>query len=105
MVAGAWGWVRWRQSIAAAAGPIHSIALLPLANLSGDPSQEYFADGMTDELTTYLAKINALRVGSRTSAMRYRGAHEPLPQIAQRRMWDALIKASISRSGNRALIT
>ena len=105
LVAGAWGWVRWRQSIAAAAGPIHSIAVLPLANLSGDPSQEYFADGMTDELTTDLAKISALRVVSRTSAMRYRDAHEPVQQIAQELKVDALIEGSISRSGNRVRIT
>jgi TolB-like protein/DNA-binding winged helix-turn-helix (wHTH) protein len=100
-----WAWVRWHQGVASASAPIHSIAVLPLANLSGDPAQEYFADGMTDELTTDLAKISALRVISRTSAMRYRDAHGPIQQIAQELKVDALIEGSIARSGNRVRIT
>src|SRR5229473_2407697 len=59
--------------------PIRSIAVLPLVNLSGDPSQDYFADGMTDELITMLAKNRSLRVVSRTSAMQYKGVRRPLP--------------------------
>jgi len=101
----AWLGIRWRQGVASASGPIHSIAVLPLANLSGDPGQEYFADGMTDELTTDLAKIGALRVISRTSAMRYRNAHEPVQQIAQELKVDAVIEGSIARSGNQVRIT
>ena len=62
--------------------PITSIAVLPLDNLSGDPSQNYLADGMTDELTTMLAKDSSLRVISRTSVMQYKSAHRPLPEIA-----------------------
>jgi hypothetical protein len=62
---------------------IQSIAVLPLANLSGDPTQDYFADGMTDELITALAKHHSLRVVSRTSAMQYRGARRPLREIAR----------------------
>ena len=62
---------------------ISSLAVLPLDNLSGDPAQEYLADGMTDELTTMLAKNSTLRIVSRTSVMQYKGVHRPLRQIAQ----------------------
>jgi TolB-like protein len=79
--------------------------VLPLDNLSGDPAQDYFADGMTDELTTDLAKISALRVISRTSAMRYRSAREPIQQIAHELKVDAVIEGSVLRSGNRVRIT
>jgi TolB-like protein/DNA-binding winged helix-turn-helix (wHTH) protein len=103
--AAVWGWLRWRQRAEAASAPIRSIVVLPLANLSGDPAQEYFADGMTDELTTDLAKIGALRVISRTSATHYRGTQEPLPQIAQELKVDAVIEGSVARSGNRVRIT
>jgi DNA-binding winged helix-turn-helix (wHTH) protein len=65
------------------APPLRSIAVLPLDNLSGDASQDYFVDGMTDELITDLAKINSLRVISRTSVMRYKGARKSLPEIAR----------------------
>jgi len=66
-----------------AAPRLHSIAVLPLENLSGDPSQEYFADGMTEELITDLAKVGSLRVISRTSVMRYKGTKKGLPEIAR----------------------
>ena len=62
---------------------IHSLAVLPLENLSQDPEQEYFADGITDELITQLAKIGALRVVSRTSVQQYKRARQPLPEIAR----------------------
>jgi TolB-like protein/DNA-binding winged helix-turn-helix (wHTH) protein len=104
-VAAVWGWLRWRQRAEGASAPIRSIVVLPLANLSGDPAQEYFADGMTDELTTDLAKIGALRVISRTSATHYRDTQEPLPQIAQELKVDAVIEGSVARSGNRVRIT
>jgi DNA-binding winged helix-turn-helix (wHTH) protein len=63
--------------------PIHSLAVLPLENLSGDANQEYFVDGMTDALITELAKIGGLKVISRTSAMQYKGVRKPLPEIAR----------------------
>ena len=84
---------------------IESIAVLPLANLSGDPAQEYFADGMTEELITNLGKISALRVISRTSVMRYKKTEKPLPQIAKELNVDAVIEGSVLRAGNRVRIT
>jgi TolB-like protein/Tfp pilus assembly protein PilF len=79
--------------------------VLPLANLSGDPSQDYFADGMTDELITELAKIRSLRVISRTSVMRYQGTKTPLPQIAKELRVDAVVEGSVVRSGDKLRIT
>jgi TolB-like protein/DNA-binding winged helix-turn-helix (wHTH) protein/Flp pilus assembly protein TadD len=84
---------------------IRSLAVLPLENLSGDASQNYFADGMTDELITDLAQISALRVISRTSVMAYKGARKPLPQIARELNVDAVIEGSVLRSGDRVRIT
>jgi len=81
--------------------PIHSIAVLPLTNLSGDPSQDYFADGMTDELITALARNHSLRVVSRTSAMQYKGANTPLRDIAQSLGVDGILEGSVKRSGDR----
>jgi TolB-like protein/DNA-binding winged helix-turn-helix (wHTH) protein/Tfp pilus assembly protein PilF len=87
------------------AGPIHSLAVLPLENLSGDPNQEYFADGMTDELITELARVPDLRVVSRTSVMRDKGSKEPLRQIASELGVDAIVEGSAIRSGDRVRIT
>jgi TolB-like protein len=84
---------------------IRSIAVLPLENLSGDPSQEYFSDGMTDELITELGQISELRVISRTSIMTYKGARRPLPQIAHELNVDAVVEGTVLRSGNRIRIT
>ena len=84
---------------------IASIAVLPLANLSGDPEQEHFADGMTEELITTLGQISALRVISRTSVMRYKGAKKPLPEIARELNADAVIEGTLLRSGDRVRIT
>jgi TolB-like protein/DNA-binding winged helix-turn-helix (wHTH) protein len=84
---------------------ITSLAVLPLDNLSGDPAQNYFADGMTDELTTMLAKNSTLRVVSRTSAMQYKGAHRPLPEIARELGVDGILEGSISRSGDKVHMT
>src|ERR1700678_3466651 len=84
---------------------MRSIAVLPLDNLSGDASQNYFADGMTDELITDLAQISALRVISRTSAMVYKGARKPLPQIARELNVDAVVEGSVLRSGDQVRIT
>ncbi len=84
---------------------IQSIAVLPLANLSGDPQQEYFADGMTEELITNLAKISALKVISRTSMMQYKSTKKSLPQIAEELNVDALIEGSVLREGGQVRIT
>jgi len=88
-----------------AAAPIRSLAVLPLENLSGDASQNYFADGMTDGLITDLAMISALRVISRTSVMMYKGAHKPLPEIARELDVDAVVEGSVVRSGDQIRIT
>jgi eukaryotic-like serine/threonine-protein kinase len=84
---------------------IDSIAVLPLENLSHDPGQEYFADGMTDELITDLAQIEALRVISRTSVMHYKGTNKTLPEIARELRVDAVVEGSVERSGERVRIT
>ena len=80
------------------------IAVLPLENLSRDPEQEYFADGMTDELTTDLSQISALRVMSRTSAMHYKGTNKTLPEIARELNVEGVVEGSVMRSGNRVRI-
>jgi len=85
--------------------PITSIAVLPLDNLSGDPSQNYLADGMTDELTTMLAKDSSLRVISRTSVMQYKGAHRPLPEIARQLGVDGILEGSLARTGDNLHMT
>jgi TolB-like protein/Flp pilus assembly protein TadD len=79
--------------------------VLPLENLSNDASQDYFSDGMTDELITELGQISELRVISRTSAMTYKGARKPLPQIARELNVDAVVEGTVSRSGSRVRIT
>jgi TolB-like protein/DNA-binding winged helix-turn-helix (wHTH) protein/Tfp pilus assembly protein PilF len=84
---------------------IRSLAVLPLENLSGDASQNYFADGMTDELITDLAQISALRIISRTSVMAYKGARKPLPQIARELNVDAVVEGTVLRSGDQVRIT
>lgn len=84
--------------------PLRSLAVLPFQNLSGDSSQEYFADGMTDELTTNLGQISALRVISSGSAMPYKGVHKPLPQIARELNVEALVEGSVLRFGDRVRI-
>ncbi len=84
---------------------IHSLAVIPLANLSGDPSQEYFAEGMTDELITALAKNRNLRVVSRTSAMQYKGVKRPLPDIARELNVDGILEGSIERTPNSVHMT
>ncbi len=83
---------------------IQSIAVLPLENLSKDPEQEYFADGMTDALIANLAQISALRVISRTSMMRYKGTKKSLPEIARELNVDAVVEGTVQRSGDRVRI-
>jgi TolB-like protein/DNA-binding winged helix-turn-helix (wHTH) protein/tetratricopeptide (TPR) repeat protein len=85
--------------------PIRSLAVLPLSNLSGDPQQDYFADGMTDALITDLAKIRAVKVISRTSVMQFKNVKKPLPEIARELGVDGILEGSIQRSGGRVRIT
>jgi TolB-like protein/DNA-binding winged helix-turn-helix (wHTH) protein len=84
---------------------IRSLAVLPLESLSNDASQEYFADGMTDQLITDLGQISALRVISRTSVMVYKNARKPLPQIARELNVDAVVEGTVLRSGDQVRIT
>jgi TolB-like protein/DNA-binding winged helix-turn-helix (wHTH) protein/Flp pilus assembly protein TadD len=84
---------------------IRSLAVLPLENFSGDTSQDYFADGMTDELITELAQLRALRVVSRTSVMIYKGTRKSLPEIARELNVDAVVEGSVLRSGDQVRIT
>jgi TolB-like protein/DNA-binding winged helix-turn-helix (wHTH) protein/Tfp pilus assembly protein PilF len=93
------------RSRGSASTGIRSLAVLPLDNLSGDASQNYFADGMTDELITDLAQISALRVISRTSVMVYKGARKPLPQIARELNVDGVVEGTVLRAGDRVRIT
>jgi TolB-like protein/predicted Ser/Thr protein kinase/Flp pilus assembly protein TadD len=95
-----------RMPPAAAEGPpeIKSLLVLPLENLSHDPAQDYFADGMTDELIAKLSNISALRVISRTSAMHYKGLRKSLPEIARELHVDAVVEGSVLRSNDRVRI-
>ena len=97
----AWKFHPWNRSSPA----IRSLAVLPLESLSNDPSQDYFADGMTDELISDLGQISALRVISRTSVMAYKHAHKPLPQIARELNVDAIVEGTVLRSGDQVRIT
>jgi TolB-like protein/DNA-binding winged helix-turn-helix (wHTH) protein/Tfp pilus assembly protein PilF len=98
-------WERFgRQKSEAGESGIASLVVLPLENLSKDPEQEYFSDGMTDALITQLSKTGALRVTSRTSAMRYKGTKKSLPEIAKELNVDVVIEGSVMRSGNRVRI-
>ena len=96
-----WRWRQWRHPIAAPAVPvIRSLAVLPLTNLSGDPSQEYLADGMTEELIGRLSHIPGLRVISRTSAMHFKNTQFAVPEIAKTLGVDAIVEGSVTREGS-----
>jgi serine/threonine-protein kinase len=97
--------VKWRGSPAVGAASIQSLAVLPLENLTGDPKQDYFADGMTDALITELSQIQKLRVISRTSVMQYKDKHESPAQIAEDLGVDALVEGSVLRSGDRVRVS
>jgi len=86
-------------------GRIRSVAVLPLENLSGDPEQEYFADGLTESLISSLARISALRVISRTTTMHYKKARRPLPEIARELQVDGIVEGTVLRSGDRVRIS
>jgi TolB-like protein/Flp pilus assembly protein TadD/predicted Ser/Thr protein kinase len=96
-----------RDRLLGEAGPSHidSLAVLPLTNLSGDPEQEYFVDGITDALTTDLAKIGALKVISRNSAMGYKDTDKSIGQIAEELGVQAVVSGSVLRSGGRVRVT
>ena len=95
----------WPHLFPHRAAAIHSIAVLPLDNLSGDPEQEYFADGMTEAIIKELSQIKALRVISRTSAMRYKSTDKTIPQIAQELGVDAVVAGSVLRADGDVRIT
>jgi TolB-like protein/DNA-binding winged helix-turn-helix (wHTH) protein/tetratricopeptide (TPR) repeat protein len=96
---------RWIRSGTSAAPQIRSIAVLPLQNLSRDPEQEYFSDGMTDALITDLAQISSLKVISRTSSMQYKETKKSLPEIAHELHVDGIVEGTVQRSGDRVRIT
>jgi len=87
------------------AGHIQSLAVLPLANLSGDSAQDYFADGMTEAMITELAQVSGIRVISRTSVMQYKGGKKSLPEIARELHVDSVLEGSVLRSGEKVRIT
>jgi TolB-like protein/DNA-binding winged helix-turn-helix (wHTH) protein len=97
--------LRMTSASKSSAPQVRSLAVLPLENLSGDSSQEYFADGMTDELITQLAQIRALRVISRSSVMSYKHLQKPLSEIARELNVEVVVEGSILRSGDRVRIT
>jgi len=102
-----WNLGNWRgRRPAASTGPeVRSIAVLPFANLSNDPAQEYFTDGITDELITDLASLDGVRVISRTSVMSFKGKRQPLPAIAAALGVDAVVEGSVTRADQRVRIT
>ncbi|MGC9951083.1 MAG: winged helix-turn-helix domain-containing protein [Bryobacteraceae bacterium] len=95
----------WKRLRSFGTQPIQSLAVLPLRNLSGDPEQDYFAEGMTEALITDLARIPGLKVISRTSIVQYKDSHKRLPQIARELGVDGVVEGSVLRSGNRVRIT
>ena len=97
----------WKQRLFEGQGfvSVRSVAVLPMQNLSNDPDQEYFVDGMTDELITDLAQLRELKVVSKTSIMQYKGTRTPLPQIGRELEVDAVVEGSVLRSGDRVRIT
>ncbi|MBI1792372.1 MAG: protein kinase [Acidobacteria bacterium] len=97
--------LRERLLPSSSAARIESLAVLPLGNLSGDASQDYFADGMTEALISSLAQIRALKVISRTSVMRFKGTTKPLPEIAHDLRVDAVVAGSVQRAGGRVRIS
>jgi TolB-like protein/DNA-binding winged helix-turn-helix (wHTH) protein/Flp pilus assembly protein TadD len=96
----------WRLSRPGRSTPMfESLAVLPFQNLTGDPGQEYVSDGLTESLVGEIAKIDLIRVISRTSVMRYKNVRKPLPQISQELNAGAIIEGSVARFGNRARVT
>jgi TolB-like protein len=98
-----WSDASWRNRVSPPR--IEAIAVLPFENVSGDPTQEYFADGMTEELVTSLGRIGGLRVISRQSVMRFKGSRKPLPETARELNVDGIVEGTVGRAGNRVRIT
>src|SRR3989441_8155769 len=96
---------RFIANLGVTPGQIKSLVVLPLENLSRDPEQEYFAEGLTEALITTLAKVGELRVVSRTSAMVYKDARKPLREIARELEVDAIVEGTVMRAGDRVRIT
>ena len=96
---------RWERRAGASSVSIHSLAVLPLQNLSADPAQEYFSDGLTDALITDLAQTGSLKVISRTSSMQYKQTKKSLPEIARELKVDGIVEGTVQRSGDRVRIT
>ncbi len=106
LVLGRWPWPRLQGLLERFhTVPIESLAVLPLVDISGNPEEEYFADGMTEQLITELGKVRALRVISRQSVMQYKGTNKPVPQIARELHVDAVVEGSAMRAGDRVRIT
>jgi TolB-like protein/DNA-binding winged helix-turn-helix (wHTH) protein/Tfp pilus assembly protein PilF len=105
VLAGALAVVLRRPGPTGSTGPIRAIVVLPLKNLSSDPEQEYFSEGLTDELLTHLASLEGLRVISRASAMQYKDSRKPLREIARELNVDAVVEGSVLRSDGRVRIT
>lgn len=98
-------WIAFDRLSGIGASRIDSLAVLPLVNVSGDPEQEYLADGITEQLISDLARLGNVRVTSRTSAMTYKGAKKSLTQIARELSADAVVEGSVARSGDKVKIT
>jgi TolB-like protein len=99
-------WLARGRTTGGGANPaIHSLAVLPLANFSGDPDQDYLSDGMTEALIARLATIHGLRVISRTSAMQFKGTHKTVPAIGRELNVDGVIEGSVLRSGDKIRVT
>ena len=101
----AWWWVGRGVATATDTPSVESVAVLPLQNLSGDPNEEYFSDGMTEQLIATLAQVRALRVISRTSAMRFKDSTKSLPEIARELGVDAILEGSVRRAEGRVRVT
>ena len=99
------GGLRQRLLVRASSPVIHSLAVIPLANLSNDPNQEYFSDGMTDALITDLAQIGSVKVISRTSSMQYKQTKKSLPEIARELNVDGIVEGTVQRAGDRVHIS
>ena len=104
-VAGVFFVMRRGHRMVAAPAQIRSVAVLPLKNMTGDPNQEYFADGMTDALIGRLSRIHGLRVISRTSVMRFKNPQISVPEIAEVLQVDAIVEGSVMRDGDRIRVT
>jgi TolB-like protein/Tfp pilus assembly protein PilF len=105
IIGGSAGKLRRLVAGAATAQPIQALAVLPLQNVSGDSAQDYFADGLTEELINSFAQINSLRVISRTSVMRFKGSTQSLPEIAKALSVDAVLEGTVRRDGDRVRIS